>query len=166
MTMFLIIVLTLCGMPAVGQTSYPKSAGVTADTDEAAVRGLFARLLDTYNRGDARATAAMFTEDGDLISGTGDHLVGHAQIEKFLANLVATLAKGTKFIGQVTSVRFAGSDVAVLTADGGWLYPGDSSISEKNRGLQTMVAFRRGGRWHVVHFQRTRIAPPPAAPTK
>jgi uncharacterized protein (TIGR02246 family) len=105
----------------------------------------------------------MFTEDGDLISGTGDHSVGRAEIEKFLANLVATLAKGTRFTARVTSVRFAGRDVAVLTANGGWLYPGDSSISEKNRGLQTMVAFRQEGTWRVVQFQRTRIAPSPSA---
>jgi uncharacterized protein (TIGR02246 family) len=135
----------------------------SAAAAEADLRGLITRMTDSYNRGDAHGVAAMYTPDGDLITGTGDHLAGPAEIESFLSNLVMTLPKGTRFIARVTDIRFAGPDVALVTSDGGWLYPGEANVSEKNQGLQSVVALRRDGTWRVVLFQRTRITPQPAA---
>jgi uncharacterized protein (TIGR02246 family) len=130
------------------------------DADKVAVRDLFTRMLDTYKRGDAHGVAALFTNDGVMITGGGDQLASPVQIEKFLADLVAKLPKGTTFTSEVASVRFAGKDVAILTSGGGWLYPGENAVSDKNRGLQTMVAQRQNGVWRALLFQRTRMATP------
>jgi uncharacterized protein (TIGR02246 family) len=80
-----------------------------------------------------------------------------------LSRLLGKLPKGTRFIATVTDVRFADHDTVVLTSEGGWLYPGESAVSDKNQGIQTLVALRHKGTWRALLFQRTRRPAP--APT-
>lgn len=128
-------------------------------TRAAPIRALLAQLTDAYNRGDASGFSASFTSDGDMITGAGDHLANPAEIESFLSQLIAKQPKGTKFNATATNVRFVRPDIAVLTFDGGWLYPGETAISAKSQGIQSIVAVRDKGVWRIVLFQRTRIDP-------
>jgi uncharacterized protein (TIGR02246 family) len=130
---------------------------------EAPIRALLAQVTDAFNRGDASGASAAFTPGGDLITGDGTLVTSAPGIEKFLAELQAKLPKGTQFIATVTNVRFEGPDLAVLTSEGGWLYPGETAISDKNQGIQSLVALRQQGVWRVALFQRTRRVPPPPA---
>jgi uncharacterized protein (TIGR02246 family) len=131
---------------------------------EAPIRAVYTQIVDAYNRGDAAGASALFTPDGALIAGDATRYVTPPEIERFLSQLHAKLPKGTQFIATVTDVRFAGPDIAVLTSEGGWLFPGESAISDKNQGIQTLVARKDKGTWRTVLFQRTRRpAPPPAA---
>src|SRR5262245_4109979 len=136
----------------------------SGEAREAPIRALYTQIVEAYNRGDATGAAAFFTPDGALITGNADRYVTPPEIERFLSQLHAKLPKGTQFISTVTDVRFAGPDVAALTSEGGWLFPGENTISDKNQGIQTLVALRREGTWRAVLFQRTRRpAPAPAA---
>jgi uncharacterized protein (TIGR02246 family) len=129
-------------------------------SDEAAVRELQTQMIDAYNRGDTEAVSAMFAPDGDMITGAADHLKDPAEIGKYLSGLLVKLPKGTRFIASVANVRFAGPDVAVLTSNGGWLHPGETTVAEKNHGIQSLVAVRQNGTWRAILFQRTRKTPP------
>jgi uncharacterized protein (TIGR02246 family) len=140
------------------------SADATGSESEAQVRTLMAQLTDAYNRSDASGVSTRFTADGDMITGAGEHLASPAEIDKFLSGLMEKLPKGTRFLATVTNVRFAGPDVAVVTSEGGWLYPDQTAISDKNQGLQSVVAIRREGDWRIVLFQRTRKDPTLNAP--
>jgi uncharacterized protein (TIGR02246 family) len=136
----------------------------SGEAREAPIRALYTQLIEAYNRGDATGAAASFAPDGALITGDATRYVTRAEIERYLFRLLAKLPKGTQFIATITDVRFAGSDIAVLTSEGGWLFPGESAISDKNQGIQTLVARKDKGTWRTVLFQRTRRpAPPPAA---
>ena len=85
-------------------------------TDEAAVRALYQQLMDGWNQGSAEAFATPFAEDGDLIAFDGTHFRGHQEIVPFHQRLFQTHFKGTRLVGQVTSVRFLGPDVVLMYA--------------------------------------------------
>jgi uncharacterized protein (TIGR02246 family) len=135
------------------------------DPKDTAIRELSARMAEAYNNGDVSGVAANFTPDGHLISGDGTHLHTPAGIEHYLAELRAKLPKGTRFaITAVTDVRFPTPDVAVVTSEDGWLFPGETTSSEKNKGIQSLVAVWREGTWHVVLVERTWRCPPQRLP--
>ena len=52
----------------------------TADTDVVALRRLFDGLIDAWNRADAAAFGAAFTEDADYVTFVGTHCRGRAKI--------------------------------------------------------------------------------------
>jgi uncharacterized protein (TIGR02246 family) len=137
----------------------------SGDSNEAAIRELSARMAEAYNNGDVSGVAANFTPDGHLISGDGTHLHTPASIEHYLAELRAKLPKGTRFvITGVTDVRFPTPDMAVITSEDGWLFPGETMSAEKNKGIQSLVAVRHEGTWRVVLLQRTWRCPPQRLP--
>lgn len=137
----------------------------SGDSNDAAIRELSARMAEAYNNGDVSGIAANFTPDGHLISGDGTHLHTPAGIEHYLAELRAKLPKGTRFvITGVTDVRFPTPDVAVITSEDGWLFPGETTSAEKNKGIQSLVAVRHEGIWRVVLLQRTWRCPPQRLP--
>src|SRR5262245_41069489 len=65
------------GSPAAGQReSQPDSP------EMAAVRKLAEKFMEAFNRGDARALASFWTDDGEYIDPDGDTIRGRAAIEK------------------------------------------------------------------------------------
>ena len=137
---------------------------LSQEAREAPIRALHTQMIEAYNRGDATGASSAFAPDGALITGDGTRLVSPPEIERYLSGLLAKLPKGTRFIATVTDVRFVGRDIVVLTSEGGWLYPGESAVSDKNQGIQTLVTLRYKGMWRAVLFQRTR-RPISAGPT-
>jgi uncharacterized protein (TIGR02246 family) len=120
------------------------------------VRTLVNQMIEAYNRGDVSEASARFAPDGDLIAGDGVVVSTRVGIERFLSDLQAKLPKGTQFLLTITNVRFAAPDVAVVTTEGGWRYPDETEISDKNRGIQSVVVIKQSGTWRVALFQRTR----------
>ena len=157
---FMAIIVTLAFL------SSAKAADTSSgDPNDAAIRELSARMAEAYNKGDVSGVAANFTPDGHLISGDGTHLHTPAGIEHYLADLRAKLPKGSRFvITAVTDVRFPTPDVAVVTSEDGWLFPGETTSSEKNKGIQSLVAVWHEGTWRVVLLERTWRCPPQRLP--
>jgi uncharacterized protein (TIGR02246 family) len=139
-------------------------ATAAAPVDEAAVGALFAQMLECWNRGDSAGLAAAFTGEGELIAGDGTQTTGRAQIEHYFARLLTTLPKGTRFTAEVTRVRLLSPGVALLSASGGFLLPGDTEVTPERRGIQSLLAVQDDGAWRAALFQRTRLLPPPASP--
>ena len=129
------------------------------ETAEAQVRALVNHTFEAYNRGDVSGASSRFAPDGDLIAGDATVVSTRAGIEGFLSDLQAKLPKGTQFISSITNVRFAGPDVAVVITEGGWKFPDETEVSDKNWGTQTFVAIQQKGTWSIVLFQRTRKVP-------
>jgi hypothetical protein len=67
--------------------------------------------------------------------------------------------KGTRLVGDVTDVRFLGSDVAVVHALGGTVPRGKREAAPERDSAQTLVALKRDGHWKFVAFQNTRVRP-------
>jgi len=131
----------------------------SAEKDEAAVRTLYQELMDGWNQGSAQSFAAPFAEDGDLIGFDGTHLKGEQEIVSFHQPLFDKWLKGTRLVGEVTSVRFLAPDVALMHATGGTVMRGKSKPSPERDSIQTLVATKRADKWWLSAFQNTRVRP-------
>ena len=126
---------------------------------EKELRALYAAMMDGWNRGSAEAFAAPFDDEVDFIAFDGTHFRRRDELVRFHEPLFSTHLKGTRLVGDVSDVRFLGSDAAVLHARGGTIMRGRSRPSPERDSVQTLVAVRRDGRWRLIAFQNTRIRP-------
>jgi len=138
----------------------PDRGETAANTaDEAAVRDLYRRLMDGWNRGSGAAFAAAFMEDGDLVAFDGTHFEGREEIAPFHQDLFDKWMKGTRLVGKVKDVRFLSPDIALMHAVGGTVMHGKSEPSPERDSIQTLVAIRQDGEWRLAAFQNTRVRP-------
>ena len=128
-------------------------------TDEAAVRALYQQLMDGWNQGSGDALAAPFTEDADFIAFDGTHYKGRREIAPPHQRLFDTYMRGTRPVGQVTSVRFLSPTVALMIARGSTIMRGKSRPAPERDSIQTLVATRSEETWRLTAFQNTRIRP-------
>lgn len=126
---------------------------------EEAVRGLYAKLMEGWNKGDAEAFAAAFTEDGDLVGFDGSHFRGRREIAEFHQPLFDKWLKGSRLVGHVKKVRFLNPGLAVMHVHGGTILRGKSKPSAARDSVQTLVASRDSGEWKFAAFQNTRLRP-------
>ena len=83
-------------------------AGQTGtETDEHAIRRVMDRFVDAWNRHDAKAFAAVFSEDADFTNWRGVGASGRAKIEDFHAPVFATIF--SKSPQEYTDIRRASS---------------------------------------------------------
>jgi uncharacterized protein (TIGR02246 family) len=122
--------------------------------DEAEVHALYRAILDGWNARSGDAFAAPFAEDGEVIGFDGSEHSGRAEIAAAMRQIFADHATA-RYVGKIKSVRLLESDAAVLRAVSGRVPPGQSDINPAVNTIQTLVAARRGGRWHIVLYQNT-----------
>jgi uncharacterized protein (TIGR02246 family) len=127
--------------------------------DETAVRDLYQRMMDAWNKGSGEAFAAPFAEDCDFVAFDGTHFKGRHEIASFHQPLFETHLKGTRLVGKITGVRFLSADVALMHALDGTVMRGKSAPSPERDSIQTLVATKRGGEWRLIAFQNTRVRP-------
>src|SRR5215471_16898162 len=80
--------------------------------DEDALLKSAERFVDVFHKGDAKALASFWTEDGDYTDQSGKHIKGRKEIEKAF-NRFFSEHKGLKLRIEIASVRFVTPDVAV-----------------------------------------------------
>jgi uncharacterized protein (TIGR02246 family) len=90
----------------------PAPAVPARPADEAAIRAASAAFVQAFEKGDAAAVAALWTEEGAYVSDDGDKVQGRAALAKAYAAFFAK-RKEVKTAGQITAVRFLGKDTAV-----------------------------------------------------
>ena len=139
----------------------PMQDNTTTDyaADETAVRDLYRRLMDGWNRGSGDDFAAVFAENGDLVGFDGTHLRGRREIAPFHQELFDKWLKGTRLVGQIEDVRFLNPDIALIHAVGGTVMRGKTEPSPERDSIQKLVAVRRDGQWRFAAFQNTRARP-------
>jgi uncharacterized protein (TIGR02246 family) len=115
--------------------------------------------MDGWNQGSGAALAAVFTEDGDLVGFDGTHFKGRQEIAPFHQQLFDKWLKGSRLVGHVKDVRFLSPDVALMHAVGGTVMRGKSEPVPERDSIQTLVATRQDGEWHLAAFQNTRLHP-------
>lgn len=134
-------------------TSNVGQAGRFSD-EEREVRSLYGRLIAGWNERSATGMAAPFASDGSLVGFDGSQVAGREQIEEHLQPIFASHPT-PPYMTIVRSVRFLGSEAALLQAVAGMVPPGKTEIDPALHAIQTVVAEKRDGEWRVVHFQTT-----------
>src|SRR5690606_34516242 len=124
--------------------------------DEAAVRAIPLRMADAWNRGDADAFAAPFTENADFVAFEGTHLEGRAAIAAFHTRIFAEEVRGTRLEAEAKFVRFLGPEMAVLHATARVALAGQDRPSPSRDSMQLFVARKLGTEWRVEAVMNAR----------
>ena len=117
--------------------------------DEAAIRRTWDSFVAAFNEGDAKACAALYTEDGDRVdSVSGKSSRGRADIERSYVNLFGGRYNGGVLVGNITSIRFLTPEVAIvdLVSEVKELQGG----SAKTQLRATTIYLKRGGTWAIA----------------
>jgi uncharacterized protein (TIGR02246 family) len=126
---------------------------VTTSPVDTAVRDLYARLLESWNRRDAEGYATLFAEDAALIGFDGSQAAG-AEILDHLTPIFADHPTAA-YVSKVRGVRPLGPDAAVLRAIAGMVPPGQRELNPDLNAVQSLVAQQHAGSWRIVLFQNT-----------
>ncbi len=116
------------------------------EPDAKAIRKLGQDYVAAYEKGDAKACASFWTNEGEFIGEDGHVTEGRAAIEKSYADLFAK-KEVRKLEMEVTSIRFPSADTAVL----------ESTLRRKNAEGEVVASswnhallVREGGQWKVA----------------
>ena len=148
----------------------PALAGRNQDV-QAIRKVLQVQQADAWNRHDAKAYAALFTEDGDVVNVLGWWWKGRSEIQRKLAAGFAFVFKDSQLTVTDVDVRFINPNVAVAhtlwTMTGAKVPPG---MPEPRVGIQLQVLQKQHGKWLIASFQNTNSIPerpfPIGLPTK
>ncbi len=140
-------IIALAG-PAFAQATAgkPAAAQATAGGDEAAVRRVIQQQDETRNKADWKGLAALFTEDAEQFTSAGEWRRGRADIEKGVAQSMATTYKGGTYTTKVDKVRMLASTVAL--ADGSFEI--SNIAGGTRRGHTTYALVKAGGQWRIA----------------
>lgn len=123
-------------------------------TDDASVSALYYALLESWNRRDAAAYAALFAEDGSVVGFDGSQMNGREEIEVSLRQIFAD-HQTAAYVGKIRETRFLSPTIAVVRAVVGMVPPGQSEINPAVNAIQGVVAVRRDGEWRIALAQNT-----------
>lgn len=127
-------------------------------SDEAAILATVDSYTTAYNKGDARAVAAHWSERGVWTAGDGRKFQGVAAIEKELKELFA-VQKGTTIEVVDPSVRLVTGDVAVEEGTVRVARPNEP-VSEST---YVAIHVKQSGKWKLDSVHETEVAAPTAA---
>src|SRR5213075_598785 len=109
------------------------------EQDKAAVRDVVGtQQADAWNKHDAKAYAALFTEDGDCVNIVGWWWKGRAEIERKLTDAYVYVFKESTLTIKDVDIRLLTSDVAVAHVH--WTLTGartPSGLPVPQQGIQT-----------------------------
>jgi uncharacterized protein (TIGR02246 family) len=117
--------------------------GAGARQGDAGVTELLERYEAAWNKGDAQALAALYTENAIRLAGFAEPLAGRASIEESFAKNFARAWKGTRLTIRAERTEALGPDVRMQ--QGKYELVGPSGESQRGRYLNTLV--REGGQW-------------------
>ena len=134
--------------------NYPFQQQGLPSSSEIEVRALYQQLLDSWNRRNADAFAALFADDGHVIGFDGGQMAGQAEIASTLQQIFADHPTAP-YVSKIRDVRLLSPDVALLRAVVGMVPQGQSDIEPALNALQTLVATKQDDRWRITLFQNT-----------
>src|SRR6476620_9476144 len=133
------------------------------EQDKAAVRDVVGTQQSAaWNKHDAKAYAALFTEDGDIVNVVGWWWKGRAEIERKLTDAYLFVFKESVLTIKDSDidVKFLAPDIAVAHLR--WTMTGartPKGIPEPQQGIQTQILKKQSGKWLVAVFQNTNAIP-------
>lgn len=130
--------------------------GKYANGPEGAVITVPLRIRAAWDRKDADAFAAMFTENGSYILGD-DTLTNPDEIRDFVKDLFAGPAAGTRYHEEPLEIRLLGPDTAIAIMQGGILAEGETVPAPERTHRAVYLTVRRDGDWRLLSLQTNPI---------
>lgn len=98
-------------------------------------------FVQAWDAGDAKALAALFAPDADIVTPDGTVVSGPAKIEAFYAHVFAQGLKGVPATTQIERVRDLGQGLVLIDSR--------FAIGDKERGIMAAVVEEQGGIWRI-----------------
>ncbi|MEV5652760.1 SgcJ/EcaC family oxidoreductase [Nocardia sp. NPDC052254] len=142
----------------VRNTGVSDCASVVADggsaADLRAVCSTIGEMTAAWDRNDADAYGATFTENATYTTFVGTYYSGRRDLTEAHRALFNGFLKGTKLADSFLGVRFYGDDVAIVTSRGDRYEDGRPAELSKT---QTYTVVReRDGTWRIASFHNTK----------
>jgi uncharacterized protein (TIGR02246 family) len=133
-------------------------------TDEQQIHGVLNGFIDAWNHHDAKAFAALFSEDADFTNVFGQGASGRTHIEEFHAPMFATVFKNSHQTITATKIRFLRPDLAAVDAHWSLTGLGDPQGNPRppRQGLLNFAMGKNDGKWQIVVMHNMDL--PPATP--
>ncbi len=134
--------------------------------DEAEIRAVAIRQGETWSRHDAKAYAALFTENCDVVNVLGWWWKGRAELERRLTPMFKSIFSESQLTITDVNVRFLSPDIALAHAR--WTMTGARTprgIPEPREGIQTLVFTKQARSWLIAGFQNTNSVPEQPIPS-
>ena len=122
--------------------------------DQAAIQAVLADSYKAWEAGDADGMVANYTADATAIM-TGSLRNSRDVIRENMALAFAGPLKGSSTYNKQLSLRFVGSDAAIVVSESGILFPGQSEVPDESRVNATWVLERRDGSWLVAAYHNS-----------
>lgn len=132
-------------------TDVVPDGGSTADLR--AVCETIGTMTAAWGRGDADAYGATFTENATYTTFLGTHYTGRRDLTEAHRALFSGFLKNTELADSFLSVRFYGTDVAIVTSRGD-RYEGERPTELSKTQTYTVVR-EADGRWRIAGFHNT-----------
>lgn len=128
-------------------------AGAGASWDRE-TRDLYARMIEAWDKRNARDFALQFAADGTLVGFDGSQVNGQLDVGAHLTE-VFTHHQTPRYVTIVRDVRQIASDVTLLRANTGLIPTGKNDIDPALNAVQSMVAVQKNGTWKIALFHNT-----------
>jgi len=125
--------------------------------DEQAIMNETASFAEAWSKGDAKAAASYYTEDGTRVGAFGDIQNGRPEIEAAYDRLLHQSMPGAVVKQERGSVRMLTSELAIWQGGIEIIPPGGSAL----RGYVVQVMKKVEGRWLVLEGHPKLFPPPP-----
>ena len=132
-------------------------AGTGGKSWDSQTRELYARLIEAWDKRNARDFALQFTSDASLVGFDGSQVNGQLDIGAHLTE-VFTHHQTPRYVSIVRDVRLLSSDVTILRANTGLIPAGKDDIDPALNAVQSMLAVQKGGSWKIALFHNTPAA--------
>ncbi|MEC3975174.1 SgcJ/EcaC family oxidoreductase [Amycolatopsis sp. H20-H5] len=123
---------------------------------EGAVLSVPLRIRGEWERNDADALAAIFTENGSMLVGDVQ-LHGREEIRAYLAEAFAGGYGGSRLTEETNEIRFLTDDVALAITQGGILRKGADELSPDEVVRAMYVIVKQEGEWKLASHQTSPI---------
>jgi uncharacterized protein (TIGR02246 family) len=139
-------------------TNPPPARAISAETaaEENSLTNNAKAFIDAFEKGDAKAVAAFWAEDGDYVDVDGRHLQGRSAIENAFKDFFAE-NKGLKLRIDINSVRFLTPDTAIEDGTTS-VIPPDNTLPSQAR--YSNVHVKKDGQWVLQSVRETPYTPP------
>jgi uncharacterized protein (TIGR02246 family) len=121
---------------------------------EGAARELYEKLIQAWNKRNARDFAILFAQNGSIVGYDGSQVDGQLDVGAHISEIFSH-HQTASFVTIVREVRPISSDVVLLRANAGMVPPGKDELNPDRNAVQSMVAARKGAKWEIALFQNT-----------
>ncbi|MGH3439361.1 MAG: SgcJ/EcaC family oxidoreductase [Sciscionella sp.] len=127
--------------------------------DEAAIQAVLVDSYRAWEAGDAEGMVANYTEDATAIM-PGSLRDGRDVIRKNMSLAFQGPLKGSSTDNTQLSLRFLGSDAAIVISRSGILFAGDTEVPDAGKVNATWVLEKRAGQWLIAAYHNSPMLAP------